>query len=427
MTTIELTVQAPANGGAAVGRIDGRVVFVDGAIPGERVAARITDERHESFSRAEVTEVLEPSPYRIEPACPAAAHGAGCCDLGFVDVGHARDLKAQVLVDALARIGHLDVADCAVSALPVHGPDDGTRWRVRARLGVDAAGSAGMRSRHGSAIVAGYPCAATESGMLDELDDLGATPGADLVVVADMDGRRHVTELAPPRRVGGGHRGRRARTQAARRRRDAPRAERILAGDGVAAHRVGERIWRIPVTGFWQAHRAAPHTYAQAIVDLLADCDIRPGRDGLRAWDLYGGAGVFAAALLDDPRTSAAAVEVVDTDGAALAAATETFADDDRVTMHHGEVAGVAAQLSGPDVVVLDPPRTGAGATVIDAVASADPAAIVHVGCDVGRFARDLSLFAEHGYRPREIRGFDAFPATHHVEAIACLVPAHRR
>lgn len=426
MTIIALRPDRPANGGAAVGRVDGRVVFVDGAIPGELVRVRITDDRQHSFAKAEVVEILEPSPHRIEPACPAARHGAGCCDLGFVELDHARTLKSQVLSDALTRIGGLDVGDHPVISLggtAADGPaDDGTGWRVRARLGVDADGRAGMRSRHGSAIVAGFDCAAPESGMLDGLDELDSTPGADLVVVADSHRRRHVTELAPPR--GGSGRGSRARTQSARRRRDAPRAQRVLDGDAVAAHRVGDRTWHIPVTGFWQAHRAAPTTYSRAIVELLAASHSSAG--GLLAWDLYGGAGVFAAALLDDPATSVGAVHVVESDAVALTAAAETFGDDDRIALHHGEVVAAVRDLPAPDVVVLDPPRTGAGAAVIEAIAAADPPTIIHVGCDVGRFARDLALFAEHGYRPREIRGFDAFPATHHIEAIAALVPVRR-
>ena len=109
-----------------------------------------------------------------------------------------------------------------------------------------------------------------------------------------------------------------------------------------------------------------------------------------------------------------------------LAAAEATFVED-AVEVHRGEVSDVATQLPTPDVVILDPPRTGAGASVIGVVANADPGVIVHVGCDIGRFARDLALFGEHGYQVQEIRAFDAFPLTHHVEAIAALVPAHRR
>lgn len=429
---IVLRPDRPANGGEAVGRLDGRVVFVRDAIPGELVRARIVDDSRERFVRAEVVEIIEPSPFRVEPICDAARHGAGCCDLAFVSVEHARDLKAQVVRDALGRIGGFGadaLDDLGIASTPVTGlGDSGTGWRVRTRLGIDSAGRAGMHARHGSGIVAGHSCAAPEAGMLAGLDDLELTPGGDLAIVADMDGGRHIIEIAPPRPVRrGARRGARGAAQATRRRREQPRAQRVVEGLATAPHRVGDRIWQIPVTGFWQAHRAAPATYGQTVVDLVAaagGCG-----DGV-VWDLYGGAGVLAGAMIDVAGRadlgSVATVHVVDSDAAALAAAEATF-DDGIVEVHRGEVAAVAAQLPTPDVVILDPPRTGAGAAVIGVVADADPDVIVHVGCDIGRFARDLALFGDQGYRVQEIRAFDAFPLTHHVEAIAALVPAHRR
>ncbi|RPA20039.1 class I SAM-dependent RNA methyltransferase [Gordonia sp. OPL2] len=425
----------PANGGEAVGRIDGQVVFVRGAVPGELIRAQVVDDRRASFRRAEVIEILEPSPHRVVSPCDAARHGAGCCDLGYIEVSHARTLKAQIVSDALSRIGRFDDADltaAGVDDVVVRSlGDDGTGWRVRTRLGVDDDGRAGMHAFHGSRIVTGHRCAAPTPGLVDGLDDLALTPGAELAIVADMHGRRHVTELAPvapPARRARGRRGDRTATQSARRRRESDRAQRVVEGDTTAAHRVGDRVWQIPVTAFWQAHRAAPGVYADTIVGMIAAAGVRPRAGAAVAWDLYGGAGIFAAALLDQEIGGAApaGVHVVESDPLALASAAETFADDDRVTLHRGEVATTSAALPSPDVVVLDPPRTGAGAAVIDAVTDADPGVIVHVGCDVGRFARDLALFAEQGYRPRDIRAFDAFPLTHHVEAIACLVPAHR-
>ncbi|UPW14836.1 hypothetical protein M0655_04335 [Gordonia amicalis] len=135
---------------------------------------------------------------------------------------------------------------------------------------------------------------------------------------------------------------------------------------------------------------------------------------------------MFAGALLDTFDTGLDEVHIVDSDAGALAAASETFADDgDRVVTHRGEVAArIHALGEAPDIVVLDPPRTGAGERVVDAITAARPAVVVHVGCDAARFARDLGLFVRSGYRVAQVRGFDAFPLTHHVEAVACLVPA---
>ncbi|GAC68886.1 class I SAM-dependent RNA methyltransferase [Gordonia soli] len=442
----ELVVDRPANGGEAIGRVDDRVVFVRGAVPGERVRVRVTDDRHTAYRRAEVVDVLDPSPHRRPYACPAAAHGGGCCDLSFIDVGHLRDLQTQVLLDVLTRIGGLDpslpavdgFADVGVEALSA----TATGWRVRTRLGVGADGRAGVRTFRGATVLADHPCVQPEPGMTVGLDAHRLTPGADLVVVADADGARHLTEVAPPpagrRRRAAGQRG---RAQSDRRQRSTRRSTRVVEGSDTAVHRVGTREWRIPVTGFWQAHRQAPSVYSQAVVDLVAEA----GATGRRrvVWDLYGGAGVFAAALLDrepggggppgpvrdvDPDSPVhdvdtdTTVHVVDTDTEALAAATAAFDGDDRVRVRAGGVAQTVSTLPRPDVVVLDPPRSGAGADVVDAIAAAGPSTVVHVGCDAARFARDLALFAGHGYQVRRIRGFDAFPLTHHVEAIALLV-----
>lgn len=435
-TTLEITVDALANGGVAVGRTDGRVVFVRGAVPGERVRARITDDSHASFWRAETVEILDASPHRVPSVCAAAAAGAGCCDLAFIDPVHARGLKRDVLVDVLRRVGHLPdtvVADTDLDSGVRALADDPTGWRIRTRLAVDDAGFAGQLGFRADEVITRVSCAQPDPRIPAGIDG-GFTPHAELVIVLDDAGRRHVTELAPVATPRPGRSGRsRKQVQQRRHRLRAPRAERLLEGTDVAEHRVGARSWQIPVTGFWQAHRNAPETYANTIVEFARAHASTPPRV---AWDLYGGAGVFAAALLDGDLgvsdlgvgdlgvgdLGVGAVHVVDSDTRALAAAEKTFDGDDRVVIHAGEVAAQIGSLPHPDLVVLDPPRTGAGERVIGAIAAAEPDVVVHVGCDAARFARDLGLFAGHGYSVVGLRGFDAFVLTHHVEAIACLV-----
>ncbi|UPW14837.1 hypothetical protein M0655_04340 [Gordonia amicalis] len=197
---VEVAVDRPANGGEAVGRADGRVLFVRGAIPGERVVAEITDDRHDSYWRAEAVEILDPSPHRIPVACPAAAGGAGCCDLGHIEPGHARDLKQAVLLDVLSRVGHLDEATIADTDLATRGvdrlPGADTGWRIRTRLAVDGRGRAGQRAFRGSAVIHDV-CVQPAAGMVDDLASRRFTPHAELAVVLDADGTRHITELAP--------------------------------------------------------------------------------------------------------------------------------------------------------------------------------------------------------------------------------------
>ncbi|MGC4932746.1 class I SAM-dependent RNA methyltransferase [Gordonia sp. DT30] len=429
---LTLTVERPANGGAAVAHADdGRVVFVRGAIPGETVTATVV-EKKSGFLVAAVDEVLDASAHRRPPRCAAAAHGAGCCDLDFIDIAHARTLKSQVLVDVLTRIGGFTPA--ALAALDGGSPEVGSlddaesRWRIRTRMAVDGQGRAGLHEHGGAGIVVGHRCAQPDP-LLSDLAALDGTftPDAELAIVLDDAGRRHLTEIAPAAtRPAAAARDRRRSAQQRRRRREQPRAQRVIEGEPMARHRVGERVWDIPVTGFWQGHRAAPRVYAQTVGEFVADhtaaarSAAAAGTDVATCWDLYGGAGVFAAVLTD--QVGAREVHIVDSDAGALHAAQQTFGADGPITVHHGEVAQQIGGLPAPQVVVLDPPRTGAGARVIDQIVAAAPQVVVYVGCDVARFARDLRTFADRGYRTRAIRGFDAFPLTHHIEAIAVLV-----
>lgn len=423
---LELEVTGYANGGAGIARANGRVVFVEGALPGETVLAAITDDSHAAYAKAVVTQIVDANARRIEPGCPAAAAGAGCCDLAYVEPGYARELGATALADVLRRIGGFAFDERAAPSVEALA-DSSSGWRVRTRLAVGRDGRAGLRARRSAAIVT-EPCAGPVAGLLEDVDALGARPGTELVLMAGTDGERHAGELEGPRspsgRNSGGRKGRddrhRRRAQQSRGARSEPRVLRNLIGDDLVTHRVGERTWQVPVTGFWQAHRNAPQVYTDAALTMLAEVGIA-GR--VHAWDLYGGAGVFSGALLDGDRThgfEVTSIDLVDTDPGALAAAEVTLAADP-VRIHRGPVAATLSRLERANVVVSDPPRSGSGRSVVDAIAAAELDAVVHVGCDAASFARDLGRFAANGYRVRQWRAFDAFPMTHHVEAIAVL------
>lgn len=409
---VELTVTGFANGGEGVGREEpgGRAVFVAGALPGERVRVRLTESRPR-YARGELTEVVEASPDRVASQCPAAAAGAGCCDLAEIAPRAARRLKSGALADVLARIGGLDLTALAAPDVRLLGDDDQAGWRVRTRLAVDAHGNVGLRARGSSAVVT-QPCVGPDPALLLDVAELGAAPGTELVLAVDSAGARHAVELG---RVAGeaGGRGRRG-AQSARARRARPRPERRLDGEDFARQNVGGRTWEVPVTGFWQAHHAAPSAYAETVADFAGA--VLGDTDGWRVWDLYGGVGTLGAALLD----RAASVDLVETDAGALVSA-ERALSDAPVTCRRGDVATVVSRLSRPDVVIADPPRRGAGADVVAAIAAAEPRAVVQVGCDAASFARDLRDWSSHGYRVIDWRAFDAFPLTHHVEAIAVL------
>lgn len=384
---------APANGGSCVAHHEGRVVFVRYALPGERVRARVTADRG-SYWHAEVVEVIEPSDDRVAPLCPiAGVDGAGCCDLAFVAPEAARALKAQVVANQLERLGGHRWSGVA-EALSESGP---TGWRTRVRLDTGGDRRPGFHRYHSAELVTDLRCAQLPAGMLDGLAEADWPPTAQLHVAVDDDGERHVVRTL---RQGG-------RT-----------VTTVAEGGYEAVQRVGARSWRVPVTAFWQAHRDAARVYS----DLVADW-ARPGA-GATVWDLYGGAGVFAAALGDAVGESGR-VLTVDTSRGATRAARAALADLPQVDVVTDSVrralTAQRASASRADVAVLDPPRAGAGRDVIDLLAAAGVPRVVHIGCEAASFARDIGLYRGHGYTVEKLRVFDAFPLTHHAECVALL------
>lgn len=393
MTELTLNAGAPANGGGCVARHDGRVVFVRYALPGERVRARITAD-HGSYCHAEAVEVIEASDYRIGSLCPiAGVDGAGCCDLAFAEPAAARALKAEVVANQLARLGDHQWNGIAE---PLADPCAATGWRTRVRLDVGSDGRAGFHRYRSDELVTDLRCGQLPTGMTDGLA-AEWPPGAHLHVVVDDDGRRHVVRTA--------RQGRRTSTE-------------VVEGDYQAVQRVGPRSWRVPVTAFWQAHRDAAGRYS-ALVTEWAQAGA-----GMTAWDLYGGVGVFAAALAEAVGEPGQ-VLTVDTSRAASRAAREALADLPQVRVINDSVrralTNPAAQRRRADVAVLDPPRSGAGRDVVDLLAAAEVPRIVHIGCEAASFARDIGLYRGHGYVVEQIRVFDSFPLTHHVECVAVL------
>ncbi len=404
---LRLTITAMAHGGEGIGHApDGRVVFVRGAVPGDTVAARAVKVKRR-WARAELVEVLEASPMRVPTACPAAAAGAGCCDYSHIDPAAQLGFKRDVLVGqlgALARrsgvLGGFDPAtDLELRSLAPH-----TGWRTRVRLGVDANGRAGVRHARSAEVVASEHCTQPVAGLLDGLvGEARFTPGSEVVAVMDADGTRHVVETA---RV---QRGRRAET-----------ITTAIEGGGDVTERIagpeGEHEFTFPATAFWQAHAQAPQVYSDIIASWGAG-DYARGA----AWDLYGGVGAFVPAIR--AATHGARVISVDYSPAASAAAQPGLAGWD-VEMVQGRVEGSVDKLEAPGLVVLAPPRAGAGEAVVRAVAAAAPERVIHIGCDPATLSRDLGAWGGEGYHVGRMLLIDAFPATHHFETIVELTRA---
>jgi tRNA/tmRNA/rRNA uracil-C5-methylase (TrmA/RlmC/RlmD family) len=179
---------------------------------------------------------------------------------------------------------------------------------------------------------------------------------------------------------------------------------------------VRDRRFRVDATGFWQVHPAAATTLVDAVLTALAP---RPGETAL---DLYSGVGLFAAFLAD----AGCAVLAVESDAAAVRNARRNLHDLPAVTIEGGRVgrvlrSAVRQGLESVDLVVLDPPRTGAGPDVVRAIADLTPRRVAYVACDPAALARDLRVFLDGGYELSGLRAFDLFGMTHHIECVAVL------
>ncbi|MFI6025154.1 class I SAM-dependent RNA methyltransferase [Amycolatopsis magusensis] len=377
---IELEIGSVAHGGHCVARAEGRVVFVRHGLPGERVVAEVTEDKGGSFCRADVVEVLTAAPERVEPPCPLAGPGrCGGCDWQHASPAAQRELKGAVVAEQLQRLAGLS-REVEVEELP-GGP---LGWRTRVRLVAGRDGRAGLRAHRSHRVIplAGNGCPITVPGALDDVLARTWRPGSEIEVTADADGQVHVDST------------------------------------GVAVQRAAGRDWRLDAHGFWQVHPAAADTFAAAVGEWA-----RAPRTG-RVWDLYAGVGLFASVLAEQvgPRGNVLAVE---SGRRAVVDGTANLVDLPQVHWRSGRVEDVLDALDPdderPDVVVLDPPRKGAGKAVVDAIAEGSPERVVYVACDPAALARDLATFAEHGYELAGLRAFDAFPMTHHVECIALL------
>jgi tRNA/tmRNA/rRNA uracil-C5-methylase (TrmA/RlmC/RlmD family) len=417
---VEVDVTGFAHGGAAVARHEGQVLFVRHTLPGERVRARVVEVGSGGrFVRADAVAVLDASPDRVEPPCPWAGPGrCGGCDLQHVALERQRDLKAGVVREQLQRLAGLDV-EVEVEAVP--GDEHGLHWRTRVEFAVDARGRAGLRRHRSHDVVPIDSCRIATAGV----DGLGVTrrswPGRDAVDAVAPSVGEPVAVAVPVEEV-------------------PDVVERVETGwltpDG-REHRF-RREFTLSARGFWQVHPGAAPAFLTAVMEGL---DVRPGE---RALDLYGGSGLFAAALAEAVGPGGQVV-LVEADADASGRAREALAGAGNVavlTARVDDAFGVerAARRGRPrrrgpgparspllpertDVVVLDPPRTGAGPEVCRAVAALRPRAVAYVACDPAALARDTAALHRAGYRLERLRAFDAFPMTHHVECVAHFVP----
>ncbi len=417
--SITIEVGGPVAGGQCLARLDGRVVFVRDALPGEQVVATVTGHgKRGAFLRADVREVLVASPDRVAPPCPIA-HECGGCDWQHADLPSQRRLKATVIVDALTRTGGIaEIAGRPISEVVRVDPaiadidididtgtgidaeidtdpdasdevtDNGLHWRTRMRYAINSRGEVGLKAARSHRIIPAADCPLAVVELSTSVPRTIDTP----------------SDQRPPRALIAAH----SNT-------DQTKLTLSEHDPLQLTERVRHREFRVGITGFWQVHPGAPELLVNNVMELAAP---QPGEHVL---DLYSGVGLFAA-FLGEAVGITGRVDAVEGDKAAVKFARANTKDVESVNHHCSRVdrwLKHRGQATDPDVVVLDPPRAGAAAEIVTAIAKMAPRTVVYVACDPVALARDARTFAELGFELAELRAFDLFPMTKHVESIA--------
>lgn len=423
---VEIEVGPVAHGGHCVARHEGQVVFVRHTLPGERIRARVTEVGSGArFVRADAVEVLEASAHRVRPPCPFAGPGrCGGCDWQHVDLSAQRELKLAVVREQFERLAGLSLTGLGpdgteVVCEPVPGDEDGLRWRTRVEVAVGQDGT-GLRAHRSHQVIPVEDCLIAHAGVL-ETGVLEARPD-DPVVALDAVAPSVGDPVVVPLAASAGRKGR-GRVDGQRRARGAVARHTPTPVGPVplVTERVGDHEFTLSARGFWQVHPGAAATFTDQVLTWL---DPRPGESAL---DLYAGVGLFAVPLAERVGQEGRVLAVeADAEAAATAAAhlepwptATVWADPAEQALADLVQAGESA-----DVVVLDPPRSGAGASVIQSLAALRPRAVVYVACDPAALARDVATAREHGFELAALRVLDAFPMTHHMECLALLHPS---
>ncbi len=380
-----VTIEKVAHGGHCVARFDGRVIFVRHTLPGEVVMVRVTDTSHDHYWRADAVEVLESSPDRVQPPCPVSGTCGGC-DFQHVSAPGQRALKEAVVREQLEHLAGVSLpADFQVEAADPDRPEQLLGWRTRMGYRMVDGHLALLAHRSRTPVTLPHDTCpisapAPTGPYLVTAAGGGGTTGQKLDAVLADEG---TVVLVDDATSGGG---------------PVP----------VVHHEVGGVRYAVRADGFWQVHRAASSVLCQSVLEAL-----RP-RPGETAWDLYCGVGLFAGQL---------AAQGVRCTGVEQSAGAVRLARRDvpNAKFVVGAVERTVQRLRPADLVVLDPPRRGAGGKVCRAVAGSGARRVAYVACDPAALARDIGHLQHEGLRLVGLRAFDLFPMTHHVECVAVL------
>ncbi len=371
------TIEKVAHGGHFIARHEGAVFFIRHGIPGETVIVEVTS-TGKSFNRGDVVEVIQPSVDRVKAPCNYA-HRLGCggCDFQHISISRQRDLKGEVITEQFARIAKMELKVAVEEvAEPLH-------WRTRAILNIDGSGKAGFfGSRSHNSIQIDDCLTCVPELQLSEITSRTWQPNTKLEISTNNSGNRIIEN------------------------------EGIIEGPKTLVEVVGANSFQVSHSSFWQSHKLAPAVLTEAVMQFA---ELQSGDQVL---DLYGGVGLFTAAALTAVGATGR-VDLVEASSSAIGDAKVNFENVPNVNIYLGDVAKIVPRIGSADVVILDPPREGAGQLVLQQISALNPQRVVYVACDPAALARDCAFANDLGWQLTKVRAFDLFPMTHHIEMVA--------
>jgi len=369
-----------AHGGHFIARHKGQVIFVRYGITGEEAIVEITS-TSSKLARGDAIEILKASEDRVVPPCKyAVPGGCGGCDFQHIEISAQLELKRSVIREQFSRLGRIEID---LDVLSVE-PTNGLHWRTRMDFAISKNGKPGLYSARSKEVTEIDKCLIAVEAINDPTMFARNWKGEDrLEVAVSSSGEKNVS-----------------------------RGGRSISGPTQLHEVVGEHTYEISPTSFWQSHSAAPQTLTKLVMDLMA---LRPGD---QVCDLYGGVGLFTAPMAEDVG-DIGKVHLIESSHRATQDALKIFEKKKNIVVHSGRVEQKLPLINRVDVILLDPPRTGAGEMVIKQILAKKPRTIVYVSCDPASMARDARALEEGGYHLNHIVGFDLFPMTQHVECVA--------
>ena len=380
---VTLDIGVIAHGGHFIARYNNQVIFVRHAITGEIAKVKITSVISK-LAFGDAIEILKPSKDRVTPPCKySKPGGCGGCDFQHISLEIQQSLKKIIIQDQFKRIAKIDINPNFISVEPF----TGLHWRSRLDLAISNNGKTGLYSHKSNKVIEIDECliAVEKINKSEVFNKYWDSPDR-LSLSVSSENELNVNRLG-----------------------------KTILGSNELKEVVEDNTYIISPKSFWQSHKNAPRLLLQQVIKYA---NIKLGD---RVCDLYGGAGLFTASVAKLIGETGEA-HIIEKNNDCIKDAKKMFQSKKNIIIHHGKVEQKLGKIKNIDIIVLDPPRSGAGKQVITQIIDKKPRSIVYVSCDPASLARDTKILLENNYTLNNLIGLDLFPMTHHIECVASLI-----